>query len=442
MRFALILAAVVLVASLLLARRYARGIDEELFWDTDPARRAARGEEEGALGVTLAGYEDLFDATGELDALRHRILTGMLLGAVAMGQQGLDDLMMTQIESYFERRAELDPDGAFLQEILERWVQERLHFDWQSLRGFYARTSTSMFLAARGDPDGVDMLRKLMENEGFYTEFFPYVRARHPGWLGVEPVIRNYLPKGDLASRVEAGATLLNYYILFGVGEDLWKRHREDIRSAFAEMRRRVLRFSQDPMTVGSGGTALNGIAMLGLLGFEKERKIIARDRPERYAGHADVMKIARLWTGADSFETVDQTSRVFRDLLPQAKEQYYGAAAHRLAAMHRGLIEGSEEERDLLTHLLEAAYDETNNVTRALALQTFVALGAKQAPRLLQRALVGRGGFAIDAAVLADNLADPALIFLPALRTGEPDYASLAAVSLLDRGDGCALQR
>ena len=68
--------------------------------------------------------------------------------------------------------------------------------------------------------------------------------------------------------------------------------------------------------------------------------------------------------------------------------------------------------------------------------------LGAKQAPRLLQRALVGRGGFAIDAAVLADNLADPALIFLPALRTGEPDYASLAAVSLLDRGDGCALQR
>jgi hypothetical protein len=442
MRFALILAAIGLVASLPLAPWHARGLDEGLFWDTDPARRAARGEEEGSLGVAMAGYEDLFNATGDLDALRHRIRTGLLIGAVAVRQPGLDALIEMQTRAYLERREELDPDGTFLQEVLERWVQERLHFDWETRLGLYARTATAMFLAARGDPEAAKLLLKLMGQGGFYSEFFPYVRARHPGWPAVEPLARHYLEQGNLAARVEAGATLLNYYILFGVGGDLWDRHREGIRSAFAEMRRRVLKFDQDPMTTGSGGTALNGIAMVGLLGFETERKIIALGRPERYAGHADVMRIARLWTGADSFDSVDQTSRVFRDLTPEARAQYYGAAAHRLAALHRGLIEGSEEERDLLTRLLEAAYDETGSATRALALQTFVSLGAKQAPALIRRAIVGRGAFSIDAAALADDLEDPVPILLPALRSQEPDYAALAAVSLLDRGEGRALQR
>ncbi|MHC4731164.1 MAG: hypothetical protein ACYS6Z_11330, partial [Planctomycetota bacterium] len=110
--------------------------------------------------------------------------------------------------------------------------------------------------------------------------------------------------------------------------------------------------------------------------------------------------------------------------------------------AMHRGLIEGTEEERERLMRLLEAAYDETSSVTRTLALQTLVSLEAEQAPVLLQRAIVGRGAFAIVAAALSDSLEDPVLIFLPALSSGEPDYSALAAVSLLDRSEGRALQR
>jgi hypothetical protein len=442
MKLALSLAVVALAASVVLAPRYARGIDEEFFWDTDPARRAARGEEEGSLGVILAGNEDLFQATGDLDALRKRIRTGMLLGAVAMGQPGLDQLVMTQVDDYMARREELDPDGTFLQEIIEKWVHERVHFDWRTRPGFYARASTSMFLAARGDPVGRDMLMTLMDQGGFYTEFFPYVRARHPGWGGVEPVLRRYLEKGTLAARIEAGVTLLDYYILFGVGGDLWEEFGAKVRAAFLEMRRRVLGFAQDQETVGSGGTALIGIAMVGMLGSEKERRIITRDRPASYGGHVDLMKIARVWIGLDGFEKYEQTSVKFRDLEPRAKTQYYAAAAHRLAAMHRGLIEGSEEERQQLTRLLEAAFDETNNVTRVLALQTLVSLGAEQAPVLLQRAINGRGGFAIDAATLAGNVEDPVAIFLPVLRTREPDYSALAAVNLLERLDGCALQR
>lgn len=442
MRLALILAAGGLVASLLLAPRYARGIDEDFFWDADPARRAARGDEEGALGVSLAGYEDLYRATGDPEALRQRIGTGLLIGAVAMGQEGLAELVQTQVDAYLEHRADLDPDGKFLQEVIEKFVHERLHFDWQTIQGFYARAAAAMFLAARGDTAGNDMIDKLHGQGTFYAEFFPYVRARHPGWLAVEPSIRRYLEKGDLASRVEAGTTLLNYYILFGVGGDLWKEHRERIRAAFAEMRRRVLGFAQDPMTLGSGGTALLGMAMVGMLGFEKERRIIARDRPERYAGHADLMKVARVWIGVDGFDTYEQTSRAFRDLLPLAKEHYYGAAAHRLAAIRRGLIEGSKEEREELLRLLESAFDESNNVTRALALQTLVSLDDERVPTLLQRAIDGRGGFSIDAAALSDDLADPVPVLLPALRTPEPDYSALAAVSLLDRGDTHALQR
>ncbi|MHC5051098.1 MAG: hypothetical protein ACYTGK_10880, partial [Planctomycetota bacterium] len=430
------------VLSLVLAPRHAAGIDEEFFWDADPARRAARGEEEGSLGVTLAGYEDLYDATGDLDALRGRVRTGILIGAVALGQPGLDELVMSQVDAYLAQRAELDPDGTFLQEVLEKWVHERLHFDWRTRPGFYARSSTAMFLAARGDPAGRDMLLKLMGEGGFYTEFFPYIRARHPGWGAVEPVLRTYLEKGTLASRVEAGTTLLDYYTLFGVGEDLWKEHGETIRAAFLAMRKQVLAFSQDFATVGSGGTALVGIAMLGMLGYEEERKIITRDRPAAYGGHIDLMKIARVWIGLDGFEKYEQTTREYRDLEPRAKEQYYAAAAHRLAAMHRGLIEGTEEEREQLTRLLEAAFDETYNVTRALAMQTLVTIGAEEAPPLLRRAIVGRGGLALDAATLRDDLEDPVAIYLPALRTQEPDYSALAAVSLLKRLDGRALQR
>ena len=442
MKLAMSLAAVGLVASLILAPRHARGIDEDLFWDEDPARRAARGEKEGALGVTLSGYEDLYDATRDLEALRNRIRTGMLIGAVAMGQEGLEALVIAQTKSYLQHRKELDPDGSFLQEVLERWVHERVNFDWKTQRGFYARTSTAMFLAARGDPIGSDMLRKLVQQGRFYTEYLPFARVRHPGWLGVEPVVRMYLEKDDLGGRVEAGATLLDYYILFGEGGDLWEQYRENIRSAFAELRRRVLAFARDPVTIGSGATAMIGIAMIGMLGFEKERKIIARDRPTMYAGLTDIVKVARIWIGVDGFDKYEQTSLAFRDLETRAKEQYYSAAAHRLAAMHRGLIEGTEEEREKLSDLLEAAFDETSNVTRALALQTLVSLKAERAPVLLRRALVGRGAFAIDAAALADGLEDPVAIFLPALRTPEPDYAALAAVSLLDRGERRALQR
>jgi hypothetical protein len=195
-------------------------------------------------------------------------------------------------------------------------------------------------------------------------------------------------------------------------------------------------------MTVNSGGTAVMGLAMVAMLGFEKERKFIARDKPTAYAGHADLVKIAKVWIGFHEFEKYEQTGREFRDLDPRAKEMYYSAAAHRLAAMHRGLIDGDEEERGQLLRLLEAAFDESMPVTRTLALQTLVSLEAEQAPELLQRAIVGRGGFAIDAAVLSDDLADPVVTFLPAVRSREPDYSALAAVSLLDRLEGRALQR
>ena len=118
MKLALSVAVVGLVASLVLAPRWARGIDEEFFWDTDPAVRAARGEELRSLGVALAGYEDLVEADpDDLDALRKRIHTGMILGAVAMGQEGLEELVMTQVESYLKRRDDADK---VLSAVLER----------------------------------------------------------------------------------------------------------------------------------------------------------------------------------------------------------------------------------------------------------------------------------------------------------------------------------
>ncbi|MHC4547260.1 MAG: hypothetical protein ACYTEZ_00665 [Planctomycetota bacterium] len=407
----------------------------------EPAERAARGERERALGVALAGYEDLSaEDPADLEALRARIRVGLLIGAVALGQPGLHELVRVQTDAYLARRAELDPDGSFIRGVLEEWVEQRLHFDWTHRQGFYARVSTAIFLAARDDPRGHDMLMTLVKKGEFYTEFFPYARRLHPGWPAVAPLVRHYLEQGGLAARVEAGVTLLDYKILFGTGQDLWERFGEDIRAAVREMRHRVRTLRQDPETRGSGETAILGLLMLAALGFPEEGKAVERATRRAYLQHADlVFHVGHIWTGRRMF--VPQSPE-YKRLDPTAQTYYYRAVAHRAALLTRGLAPGTDEELDDCLRLLVAGFDGPYSGIRSLSLQVLAALVPEKRPELIRRAIDERNILSITAAALADRLDDPLAVLLPPLQSPEPDYSALAAVTLLDRGDTRPLQR
>ena len=73
------------------------------------------------------------------------------LGAVAFGQPDLGRLVENSVQLYLERRDEIDPDGALLQEMLRSWVAVRLEYD-----SFRTQAAVAIFLAARGDRRGAE----------------------------------------------------------------------------------------------------------------------------------------------------------------------------------------------------------------------------------------------------------------------------------------------
>ena len=148
--------------------------------------------------------------------------------------------------------------GSFLAEVIETWGRERLQFPWEHRLGFYARASVAIYLAARGDAAGRDMLSRLAENPRFYQEVFPYYRRYRPSWPAVEPMVVHFLEHGGLGARVEAGVTLLEYNALFGVGDELVDRHLNDIHAAITEVRDRLRRAAVDEDTATSGRSAVN----------------------------------------------------------------------------------------------------------------------------------------------------------------------------------------
>jgi hypothetical protein len=122
-------------------------------------------------------------------------------------------------------------------------------------------------------------------------------------------------------------------------------------------------------------------------------------------------------------------------------QEIYYLGVAHRAAHLLR---QGATAEGEVapLLDLLESAFDGTVRNLRLFAMQSLLRLAPARGAALVRRGLDGRGPFAVYAGALADEVEDPAAIFLPNVASPLPDIAALAAVSLLDLPFPHALQR
>ncbi|MFI5401614.1 MAG: hypothetical protein ACHQ1G_01660 [Planctomycetota bacterium] len=446
MRLLIALAAVALLASAYLAPLYHARREPrfpmDLFVTRDAWARAREGEAQKQLGVALGGYDDLVrDHPGDLDALRGRIRTGFLIGSVGLGQRGIEELVRTLAEAYLKRRKELDPDGTFVRAVVAQWLDGRLHFDWLHQQGFYACASTSIFRAARGDPAGRDMLLELSRRGRFYEQFFPFARRYHPGWPAAETLIVFNLEHGDLAARVEAGATLLDYNGLFGVGDDLVERFLPVIRASFAEMRQRVHAFTEEGAT-DAGRAAIIGMAFLASRGDADEMGRLSAAKTERdllaYAPHADVVRIGRMLVGLDSFASMSPLSVRHKDLDSADQEFYYLAAAHRAARL---LKEGGAGGKELLD-LVETAFDGGVAQLRVFAMQALLRLAPERGAARVARALDERGGIGVYGAVLADRVEDRVAVFFPDMRSQAPEVSALAAVSMFEPVEPRALQR
>jgi hypothetical protein len=450
MRLLTFLAAAVLLLSLFLAaRHYSRreaAFPMARFVTADAASRAGGGYEAGELGIALGGYEDLVRARpDDLDALRGHFRTTLVIGSVGLGQPRLPDLHRVQAETYLAKRDRMDPDGSFLKEVIRQWVDGRVRVDWYHQAGFYACAATAIFAGARGDPKGPETLLAITRQGNFYLEFFPFARRYHPGWPIVEPLVVHYLEHGDLAGRVEAGVTLLDYHALFGVGGELVDRHLPAIRDSIREMRRRVRAFTDEGAS-DVGRAAIVGMALLANRGEEEEARLLAEVKAERdivhYAPHADTVRLARMWAGIDDYSTMGPLTARYKELHEMDQEIYYLGAAHRAALLMRQGAAETEPRVAGLLDLLEAAFDGPVPSLRVFSMQAMLRLAPARGAALVKRAIDGRGPFAVYAGTLADNVEDPASLYLPYLASPMPDIAALAAASLLDLPHPHALQR
>lgn len=448
MRVLVFLAVAGLVASAVFAPRVfharAGALPPGRVLDADPVERARLGLAEKRLGAALAGFEDqVVRNPGDAEALRQRIRVGITIGAVAFGQPGLNELVRFQVQSYLERRREIDPTGSFLQGVLREFVEHRLHFDWSSGPGFYACTSTALWLAARGDPAGGEMLDALTRQGDFHLELFPYLRRYRPGWPAVGPLIVHYLEQGDLVGRIEAGVTLLEYYVLFGEGKDVVDRFLPEIRAAIKEVRGGLRNRSLPPNLQASGRTAIWGMGLLAAMGNDLERDLL--DRKDTELGmlyiFADCAQLARLAGGLGDFAKYLPNTQRFQGLDPVDQPFLFVAAGVRATVLK---AQGQEQSPAFETcrKILQAAFDAGPLPMRVFAMQVLGRLDPALGKDLVRRAINERGTMSVFGTVLSDSIEDDVPLLLPAIESPEPDISSISAVSMLTNLRGRAIMR
>ncbi|MHC4932847.1 MAG: hypothetical protein ACYTGV_11725, partial [Planctomycetota bacterium] len=443
MRILLVLALLGLAASFYFApdsfeRRFWT-VPEGALFDADPLVRAARGEEERSLGVAMEGYLDLTQSAAvDVEAVRGRFLTGLKLGAVAIGQQGLPQFVNEHVKIYLARRDEIDPDGFVLQEAVRTWINLRLGLPVQSAPHlFYSQAAVAIFLAARDDPRGHELLMEYVRRGPFYTQFFTYVRRSHPAWRAVRPLVKHYLEKGNLDGRLEAGVTLLDYNNLFGEGADLLEVHTENIRAAFSKCIERWGGRSRDRY-FDQGAVAL--VLGLALLGGPAEQRALKNMPDVDFPEIVDFLRIARILAGVTPLEAYEIGSDRWNLLSSDAQDFYFRAAVQLFARLRRQVAAAAEgPQRERLAERLKAAQAvaEAGLVAGTKDVMIFCFQGlvcndpffeSSLPPRMIE----GRGPPSLYAASFTE-LQDPVAVLLPGMVSSEPDVAAIAAVTLLD---------
>jgi hypothetical protein len=203
--------------------------------DPDPRERIRRGEAERALGMMMSGYLD--SDPDDPEVARGKFLTMVKLWAVAYAQPELRVMASREIDAFIARHKELDPGGSLIDEAVTAWIELRLTLPE---RMGYVVVAPAIFMAARNDRASIDRVLGFMKRGPFYGHLFPYVRRFHLRWDFVEQAIRQSLNTSDERARIEAGATLLDYHSLFGVGKELLETERKELLQSLTQGLRKI----------------------------------------------------------------------------------------------------------------------------------------------------------------------------------------------------------
>ncbi|MDH3590775.1 MAG: hypothetical protein OER88_02790, partial [Planctomycetota bacterium] len=340
---------------------------------------------------------------------------------------------------YLAQRARIDPDGSFLKEMMNEWIDLRLQHT-----GFYARASLAMFLATVNDPRGHEMMKGFSQKGPYFSQFFPFVRAHLVHWNAVEPMVRHYLETGDVEGKTEAGYTLLVYEAIFELGRDLLDKHEADIREAFLTIRRQLRAPDRrNPILLSVGTTAMQGLAMLALRGDKGVRTVLRKMRPVEVPFHVEPMRAARYVAGIKPYPR--PTSNAFLNL-PDSEQLYLWRGSHlRAAVFHRELASDARPEvaddfREAMK-FVRASYQTNHFLLRGTALVVLNRVGTERDKEVIEQALAGGGIPSLYATCLLDP-EDPVPTLLPAVGSMAAWTAALAAVTLAGVGENSALQR
>lgn len=433
MRFLVLLGLLALGASVFWAPRYFSDRDadrrEAAMYDLDSAERIRRGKEAGALGVTLAGY--LQADPNDPDTIRGQFETTLKLWAYAVSQPGFDKMVRDAAALYLQNRQRVDPKGELLQKTLRFWIKHRLeHPGW-----FYAKAAPAIFLAARGDKQGLEKLFEFVKQGPFYREFFLYTRRVHPGWGAVGPVVKYYIEKGGLAKRIAAGATLLEYNNYFGYGQELLDQYRTnilgDLKEGLAKIRRGG---NADEALRQRGEGILYGLALCGEEGRELLESVPEIDMDEYIVLFRCVRMLARVAPKGKDWSFYTPGSTRWGMLDSHSQRYYFWAVLHRYVQHHRGADADPKEVKEV-RKLVDAALATKDTVLKIHVLSVLASLDKEWAEKLMPRYLRGGGVPSIYAAGMMPmrDSNDTVDLLLPAISSAMPDYASLAAVAMLD---------
>ncbi len=422
------------------AKRVAARIGHDLIVPA-PRDRIQIGIRERALGLQLAGYDELI-ANGEDDAefYRGRIRVGFQLGATVIGHEGLSKLVQLQVQDYLEHQERIDPDGSFLRRVMRGWIDSQL----SDQSAFYRRVSVLMFQVAKHDKKALADLLDYTRQGPFFSQYFPFARIHAVSWTAVEPLVKHYFADGKLEAVVEAGYTLLWYESVYGVGTELLDRHLDDVREALKEIRAKLRAPNRNNhILLGSGIAGIRAMALLAMRGDADFIKILENAQPVEMPYHVKHLRAAKVVIGADAWPRPGQ--KHFDRLDPELQDFLFRTAAAHAGLLRRQLQAGHDPVlADRLAATLKfarAGYQSAGALMRSTLLLVLHRHGTESDRSELDEAFKA-GGYPSLYASCVRPPQNPARVYLPAMNAPGIWPPAMAAVNLAYEDPSPVFQR
>ena len=391
------------------------------FGISDPRERARIGEKEKALGLIVRGYEETLAANpDDIEAARGFVRGGVLLSAVSVGQRDVRHVVEAATQVYVANALRIDPDGELLDKFIQEWIAIRRANPW-----FLAHASIDIWMASRGGAEEQANLQKFLTMGPFWREYFPYCQRQLPSWIGVEPMVRVCLETGELSAQISAAVTLMMYRRIYGLGEELWQKHKRAIGDALIEGKSAMTPNADIRAGGSTGGQVLLGLA---LYDDPTTQRIVARLKPIEHPYLGRIVTIAKCWSGAIPLESIDFEDRRYNVWYPETREFYFRGVMLR----YKRLIEEgkTKEAQKLYDSRVELALISGTTDIRIFSHRVLAATHPERSIEL-HRSLLTAGGLSSLFGVHGVPGASLPTTLLPGLSAPDPGFTALAAVAL-----------